>query len=185
MSTRLVDYFCVVGAQDYYIPLKPEQTTNLKNVNFSPRLLDRFPFKDYKDYPLQSNEIHMFALPQNVQITDLCDLPTFFTFTLTGIDAAKTYGSCLKFYEVIEKKERIKMLDSLHKLQNGKLKTQTINTKSSELEYIKVFLTPKMNGDKEEIQVNLNPIPRIKATLGSTKNPSKPIYIRLDTSKIF
>eukprot|EP01080_Neovahlkampfia_damariscottae_P006599 gene6599-10762_t len=117
MTTRLVDYFAVLGVGDNFNPIHNlySKGVSYKTVCFQPYLLDRYPFTDYKESPLPANELHMFCLPNNVQIQENGDLPSFFIFTLTGPDGQRTYGSCLTFSEILIEREL--MEESLNKIQ--------------------------------------------------------------------
>lgn len=77
-------------------------SVGLCDVSLKPRILDRFPAQDYKNFPMPKELIEMFTFPQGIRLkrATLQDSPpaVHFSYAMSG-DTAKCYANALIFYE--------------------------------------------------------------------------------------
>ena len=76
-------------------------------LKYNPKLIDRYPIKDYKDMPFPA--ITNFAFPTGVEVTKVHYQPTVFHFAMTADSGLRTFGICLNFSEKIEKGVKSKL----------------------------------------------------------------------------
>eukprot|EP00761_Pharyngomonas_kirbyi_P001479 gb/GECH01001483.1/.p1 GENE.gb/GECH01001483.1/~~gb/GECH01001483.1/.p1 ORF type:complete len:929 (+),score=128.64 gb/GECH01001483.1/:1-2787(+) len=126
--TRLIDYFVVVGPGNAFHPIQvdgPSPEYNLndadyvdpRRVTFRAQVEGRYPTPDreHKDSPL-SPDVAMFCLPDGVRVDYQRENPAFFTFVLTGVDGAHTYGSCIAFSDYLTSQQQSALLHVLRSL---------------------------------------------------------------------
>lgn len=58
-------------------------------------------------------------MPEGAKVSERCELPSFFTFVLTGGDGARMYGSCLMFYETLTENELKKVTETIQEMKKS------------------------------------------------------------------
>ncbi|KAG9307791.1 hypothetical protein G9A89_023356 [Geosiphon pyriformis] len=113
---------------------------------YSPRLLARYPQKDYSKEESFPAYIPMFCFPNDVTIRESEYPPptTYHGFAMTQEDGSKRYGICLTTFEPISE-SLAKDIDLLHKDWCAK------NMTASQIEYAN-HLATKMRYEKQKVE---------------------------------
>lgn len=98
---RLVDFFCVVGAEP---PRKPGKSSADSNDEASKApsevkscVLDCYPsYRNDMEFP---HHIHTFCFPNGYQVSTLPKAPTLMTLVLTSSSGHRLYGAVLTMYD--------------------------------------------------------------------------------------
>jgi len=108
VTSRLVEYFCVVGlGADISFARDPttgsiEQEAEFETLEktFNVEILDRYPLHDRVEDGIEFPDgISLFCHPGGLKLSLGEKLPTFFTFVQTGMDGARMYGYVCTLYE--------------------------------------------------------------------------------------
>jgi len=107
-STRVADYFLVVGADDQFDHLMEENAALVSKVTdlvLRPHVLDRYPVVDRTDTSFPAG-IFVFCHPSGFSISDHALSPSFHSFVHTSESGARVFGSCLTIYEKLDSTQR-------------------------------------------------------------------------------
>lgn len=127
-STRVADYFLVVGATDNFellieeSMLRSHAPTGTADTSTSPivttdgsvkvtdlllttHVIDRYPLKDRDDIAFPEG-IFVFCQPGGLRITDHSLSPSFHSFVHTSENGARVFGCCLTIYEKLDSKQK-------------------------------------------------------------------------------
>ena len=108
-SSRIADYFVVVGTTDDLKPIIPSTADcssamtgkkDVLNIQFEPSITDQYPLVEYPDSPFPSG-VPLFCFPNSLEIYTQSKSPSFFSFVQTSESGAHILGSCLVLYEPI------------------------------------------------------------------------------------
>jgi len=102
-STRLVEYFAVVGVDDEgEIAPAPGSEGEVEAGLVNARLLSRYPEQDHSQVPFPYG-LPVFCFPKGgATLLEGIDVPKFFEFVSTGENGAWLYGFVLKIYEPVD-----------------------------------------------------------------------------------
>jgi len=103
-TLRLFDYYLVLGLGELSEgKVPPSETSDLNEIFFDSRILERFPASDWKDCPLP--DISLFAFPDGLYIEESPKPPSYFSFGLTLADGSKLHCGCITTWERMSPKE--------------------------------------------------------------------------------
>lgn len=132
-STRLIDYFVVMGrGRIMNFPTDQDTDSPLREITFLPRIIQRYPLKDWRDSNLPFN-LHMFAYSKDIRLitsskadsltADFEDkqLPKLCRWVFIKEDQKEQYCVALKFWEQLSSKEICKLWDDLKDIVQTKL----------------------------------------------------------------
>lgn len=109
-STRIADYFVVIGAsEDSLEPLpaheQPFETSDPLKLAYSSKILDRYPLEDRDDLSMPTG-LTLFCLPDGLHLHSTPKSPSFFSFVQTSESGAQLIGCCLTFFEELTESQR-------------------------------------------------------------------------------
>ena len=113
ISTRVADYFVVVGAGEnlklfveHESPCK-KVTVGNQQVSYQADIIDRYPLEDRPDFALPDG-LQLFCLPNGLEISG-AHPPTFHSFVHTSEHGAHILGCCLTIYEPLTAQQKASM----------------------------------------------------------------------------